>query len=992
MKRSLKIIGVTAIIILIAIVAIYARVPAKKTNAASGIPTASLTFAPPVNSGGNEGAYITLSSGGPFTQDIQAQICVTSNKSDDTDGVLTSGTSYPYVYCTTTPWASQTTAGSPGWSPWVGPGYDNGIWMGPTSNNEHVNLTAGYGLLSISLNTRPLPSGETLNNVVLGLTGTETNGAPYSSIGPVVPCEQAYTPAGGGTSGPLYTYVYQDCPSTWQTNPAAGSADIDAAAIGISATLVAAPGAQLSSDNIPTSFNTSETKTIGTDGNPLNIVMKNTGASTWTSDTHTIIGTPIGTCQSDSNGDGIKDAPIPNATNSGASCATSYNYSSSQFKLQHAASSFSLTPETVSYSNIVKVTNTVVYVPSEKYCAEYNSSGGNGSGPSKPSSAFRIIPQWLIKTVFASFNTNICAYWEYTDPYYYVSSSRSGSLDILPGGTATFDISSIKAPSTPGTYKETWQMEQNGNPFGSPVVISPITVGSGSGTITVTSENSQTSTMGNIPVNMKWDVLDGASDICDNGAVCSGSSQTYLNQPTGIIAMPSSSIALSNPSSPYVLNSVRLAPVAQKKNSAIDAMLVLVKDVFGSTAEAWTVPLANPLFQTLTSGGNVAFIVLWDPEANIAVNSSTAASLPLTAIAGSPASGQVQVSNDGAPGSKLTWNASSSSSWLSVSPPVDSSGLTNGSSGNASESVTINTSSSLPAGNYTGVITFKGTSSKTIPTIATLTVSLTVSPSGGGTGYNCVSNACTSVPSGAQYSSLSSCNAACGTGNPTYYTCGSGVCAATSTPGATSCAAACKTSALTATCSPASIALGQTSQCVLNLNGVPQTTATWSVMSGSTGSIGSSSGVYTPSAVGTESVSGKLPDGYSAPTTITVTASSGLPACTLGLNCPVCSPTLTATPSSIVVPESSNLSYSCRNVTECQISGALTGMFSTPTDVPASENVSTTPSVTTTYTLTCVNGNYATSTNNQAGGSATVTVSGSSFCEQNPNGVGCPGQ
>jgi hypothetical protein len=55
-----------------------------------------------------------------------------------------------------------------------------------------------------------------------------------------------------------------------------------------------------------------------------------------------------------------------------------------------------------------------------------------------------------------------------------------------------------------------------------------------------------------------------------------------------------------------------------------------------------------------------------------------------------------------------------------------------------------------------------------------------------------------------------------------------------------------------------------------------------------------------------------------------------------------------------------------------------------------SGNVSTTPSITTTYTLTCVNSNYATSPDNhQAGGSATVTVSGSSYCEQNPNGVGC---
>jgi hypothetical protein len=47
------------------------------------------------------------------------------------------------------------------------------------------------------------------------------------------------------------------------------------------------------------------------------------------------------------------------------------------------------------------------------------------------------------------------------------------------------------------------------------------------------------------------------------------------------------------------------------------------------------------------------------------------------------------------------------------------------------------------------------------------------------------------------------------------------------------------------------------------------------------------------------------------------------------------------------------------------------------------------PTSTTAYTLACVNGDYATSTENRAVSSATVTVNGSSYCEQNPNGVGC---
>jgi hypothetical protein len=39
--------------------------------------------------------------------------------------------------------------------------------------------------------------------------------------------------------------------------------------------------------------------------------------------------------------------------------------------------------------------------------------------------------------------------------------------------------------------------------------------------------------------------------------------------------------------------------------------------------------------------------------------------------------------------------------------------------------------------------------------------------------------------------------------------------------------------------------------------------------------------------------------------------------------------------------------------------------------------------------LTCVNSNYSQNANNPVSSSATVTVSGSSYCEQNPNGVGC---
>jgi uncharacterized protein YpuA (DUF1002 family) len=81
-------------------------------------------------------------------------------------------------------------------------------------------------------------------------------------------------------------------------------------------------------------------------------------------------------------------------------------------------------------------------------------------------------------------------------------------------------------------------------------------------------------------------------------------------------------------------------------------------------------------------------------------------------------------------------------------------------------------------------------------------------------------------------------------------------------------------------------------------------------------------------------------------------------------------------------------------VTECQLTQGTTllqNVSSTPSyTIDTTQNpYSVTPTSTTIYTLTCVNSNYS---NGTITVTAPVTVSGSSFCEQNPNGVGCPGQ
>jgi hypothetical protein len=113
---------------------------------------------------------------------------------------------------------------------------------------------------------------------------------------------------------------------------------------------------------------------------------------------------------------------------------------------------------------------------------------------------------------------------------------------------------------------------------------------------------------------------------------------------------------------------------------------------------------------------------------------------------------------------------------------------------------------------------------------------------------------------------------------------------------------------------------------------------------------------------------------------------TSLPACNGGAGCQVvCVPPLKANPTSIIVPEVSSLSYSCSNATQCQLSG---GQFGAGTTEAASTTIAVSPSLTTTYFLSCVNTNYSDSS---ATSTATVTVTGSNRCEQNPNGAGCPG-
>jgi hypothetical protein len=189
------------------------------------------------------------------------------------------------------------------------------------------------------------------------------------------------------------------------------------------------------------------------------------------------------------------------------------------------------------------------------------------------------------------------------------------------------------------------------------------------------------------------------------------------------------------------------------------------------------------------------------------------------------------------------------------------------------------------------------------------------------------------------------------------------------------------------TCNPASINTNGTSACTATVSGTGSYSSgvTWTTTLGSVNASGNytapgSAGIATVKACSTQS-------GY---TNICGTAQITvvLPTCQSSSCQATCTP-LTSSLSSIVPPESTDLQSSCSNVTECELTGG--GLDDIYPNLAGSidVNVSSTPTSTTTYTLTCVNGNYS---NDSTVTSVRVTVGGSSLCEIDPYAVGCPGQ
>jgi hypothetical protein len=453
MKKILKIARVVAGIVFVAAIVAYIRFPARKTNAqASNTPTVSITFnggAPGVweNTGANpsggftmKDAQITLSSGGPFTEDIQAKVCVTSQHE-------------PGIFCATTPWASQS-GGSIEWSPGVWPGYNDGLMVPPASP----------GVVSVSLSTSTLPAGETLNNVVLGFALWEANGGPAGGMpttdmlnpGAHPACQDTFTPQGGGTSPSVYGYTHWLCSSSWQVSPATGSSDFpDVVQIGVSASLQKVMNAQEVSNNIPTTFTPSETVATGTGGAPLSITMQSVNSLPWSSTfTAKDMGTLSGTCNYDYGNSGVKDAPA-SGSRSGAQCAVPAILASQNYFLVHTPSSFSMSPEKIPIT--YNVTKTTTYTPAHTENATANCSQ---DGPDRSDQKCPLLNGSSCSSSDSG-GTWTCSGSQQVPDSWVVSYSGGGYAPVVTSGqSVTFPITSITAPSATGTYNETWQMQR----------------------------------------------------------------------------------------------------------------------------------------------------------------------------------------------------------------------------------------------------------------------------------------------------------------------------------------------------------------------------------------------------------------------------------------------------------------------------------------------------------------------------------------------------
>jgi len=431
------------------------------------------------SSSGDAADYtLSLPSDGPFTNDFKLELCLYNYNGAKS-------------LCFTSPWATQSLTGAAtgawtvngsdeplftsatgNWSVWGFPGAADSL----VNHNDNGADTASFTVIQGAA----LPTGEVISNLKLGLqlseddTGSLMNSTAYDDQG--LPCAtHVADPTGNDDPGSLGAgYVggaaYNTMSSQiWAAHTADcdNSFDPDVARMYMSDDLFNAVGV---SNNISsTTFNVSSTLTNGFNGSPLEITVQNTGSVPWTSDQPTVIaGSQSGTCDGASGSEPLASDPV------GTSCTASINNSSYAIRLQHISGSFGVGANPASYSQVSQQTCTVTGTQScsvssctdEPLCVSQSGYCSVGSCDEThcpmPSDFGGCGGTWMNGCGGTWGNTVQCT-------------TTGGDPNVEPGKSAQFKVNSLTAPTTTGSYKETWQMENNGNPFGSQIII-PIVV------------------------------------------------------------------------------------------------------------------------------------------------------------------------------------------------------------------------------------------------------------------------------------------------------------------------------------------------------------------------------------------------------------------------------------------------------------------------------------------------------------------------------------
>ena len=829
--------------------------------------------------------------------------------------------------------------------------------------------------VTVYLQTRPLPSGtqfqaevgERMEEYDYVFPNTPwMEGANVSE--PMDPyCGGTFTPVGGGT-GPAVGAEERlgTCRGTVISN------DPDDIELTIDAYNLKNFDASYVSANIPSTFGAGDKKMADSNGNPLEITMKNTGTALWPMAKGAATGTPTGTCQTDADGSGVNDAPTATTTHDGKSCTTNFIYTST-YVLSHTGS-FGVDPVLAQATKLVPIT--ITYTAPARVCYTDPDPGDCPGNPRSYNPAFNnkspLVPTAHAMSLCGSTGgTKVC---DMTDGGY--SYSYGASANINPGDQAVFTLKSMTAPLSGTSYTETWQMEQGTTPFGSVASI-PITIGGGSpvGTITVTSANSvpgqalipadwSGSSAGHPAFTMGY-FTDKNIDVCAHvSSSCSGTSTTYGNLPADGIKddyrLDASAIVPVQHPEWYALRSIEeVAPVAKKPASIGDALLSFVKSGLASVASAATpdhievAPGQTGDDQVLGgSNTNGTFTILWDPVALMSISPTTISlstggtaenqktnnhislsTLVATANAASNPSADVTISNVGGPGSALNWKASityvgSTTGWLAVNGSDHASG--SATAGNPSTATFTGNPGALATGTYQATVLFVNESTA-VPVTTSLTISFAVNPPGGctGSGYNpCSGSGCPGTPP-------------------------------------------------TVSITPSSGTITRGSSQKLTITSTNATTCIgsgdWSGTIPCSGSI-----IVSPNAVGTYKYMLKATNSYGsaqAIATLDVTSSG----CT-GSGCPppgAGSCALQALPSSIAPGGSATIYYQCSNVdiTSCLMTSSDDPSFGTKSLSKSSGSVSVKPTANATYSVNCTDGTNA---------AVQVTVTNPGLNETNP--------